>query len=73
MDRKDQSSDYRAPQRALPRPRCKRQNPAQNREHQSSIEAMNQYVYEMVAEGLIAMSDVEVIKYVHQEGRRSQP
>jgi len=28
---------------------------------------------EMVAEGLIAMSDVEVIKYVHQEGRRSQP
>ncbi len=28
---------------------------------------------EMVKEGLIAMSDVEVIKYVHQEGRRSQP
>jgi len=28
---------------------------------------------EMVQEGLIAMSDVEVIKYVHQEGRRSQP
>jgi PII-like signaling protein len=28
---------------------------------------------EMVAEGLIAMSDVEVIKYVHQEGQRSQP
>ena len=28
---------------------------------------------QMVAEGLIAMSDVEVIKYVHQEGRRSQP
>lgn len=26
---------------------------------------------EMVKEGLIAMSDVEVIKYVHQEGRRS--
>jgi uncharacterized protein len=28
---------------------------------------------EMAAEGLIAMSDVEVIKYVHQEGQRSQP
>ncbi len=28
---------------------------------------------EMVKEGLIAVSDVEVIKYVHQEGRRSQP
>ena len=28
---------------------------------------------EMVQEGLIAMSDVEVIKYVHEEGRRSLP
>lgn len=28
---------------------------------------------EMVDEGLIAMSDVEVIKYVHQDGFRSQP
>jgi len=28
---------------------------------------------EMVQEGLIAVSDVEVIKYVHQEGLRSQP
>jgi PII-like signaling protein len=28
---------------------------------------------EMVDEGLIAMSDVEVIRYVHQEGMRSQP
>jgi uncharacterized protein len=27
---------------------------------------------EMVDEGLIAMSDVEVIRYVHQEGARSQ-
>jgi PII-like signaling protein len=27
---------------------------------------------EMVAEGLIAMSDVEVIKYVHQEGQHPQ-
>jgi PII-like signaling protein len=26
---------------------------------------------QMVDEGLIAMSDVEVIKYVHQEGVRS--
>ncbi len=28
---------------------------------------------QMVDEGLIAISDVEVIKYVHQEGVRSQP
>ncbi len=28
---------------------------------------------EMVDEGLIAMSEVEVIRYVHQEGVRSQP
>lgn len=27
---------------------------------------------EMVSEGLIAISDVEVIKYVHQEGRHPQ-
>lgn len=27
---------------------------------------------EMVSEGLIAMSDVEVIRYVHQEGKRSK-
>ncbi|MGA3211141.1 MAG: DUF190 domain-containing protein [Terriglobales bacterium] len=27
----------------------------------------------MVSEGLIAISDVEVIKYVHQEGVRSEP
>jgi uncharacterized protein len=27
---------------------------------------------EMVAEGLIAMSDVEVIKYVHQQGEQPQ-
>jgi hypothetical protein len=27
---------------------------------------------EMVSEGLIAMSDVEVIKYVHQEGNHPQ-
>jgi PII-like signaling protein len=28
---------------------------------------------EMVDEGLIAMSEVEVIRYVHQQGVRSQP
>jgi len=28
---------------------------------------------QMVGEGLIAISDVEVIKYVHQEGVRSEP
>jgi uncharacterized protein len=28
---------------------------------------------EMVCDGLIAMSDVEVIQYVHQDGVRSQP
>jgi PII-like signaling protein len=28
---------------------------------------------EMVNEGLIAMSEVEVIRYVHQDGVRSQP
>jgi PII-like signaling protein len=27
---------------------------------------------EMVGEGLIAMSEVEVIRYVHQDGFRSQ-
>ena len=31
------------------------------------------FLDEVVSEGLIAMSDVEVIKYVHQEGVRSQP
>lgn len=28
---------------------------------------------QMVGDGLIAMSDVEVIKYTHQDGVRSQP
>lgn len=28
---------------------------------------------QMVNEGLIAMSDVEVIRYVHQDGYRAQP
>lgn len=30
------------------------------------------FLDEVVSEGLIAMSDVEVIKYVHQEGVRSE-
>lgn len=29
-------------------------------------------LHEMVDEGLIAMSDVEVIRYVHQQGTRSE-
>jgi len=37
------------------------------REHQQAPAALD----EMVDEGLIAISDVEVIKYVHQEGVRS--
>jgi len=30
------------------------------------------FLDQMVSEGLIAMSDVEVIKYVHQDGMRSE-
>jgi uncharacterized protein len=36
------------------------------------VQKLIPYLDEMVAEGLIAVSDVEVIKYVHQEGVRSQ-
>jgi PII-like signaling protein len=36
------------------------------------IQKLLPYLDEMVDEGLIAMSEVEVIKYVHQEGIRSQ-
>jgi uncharacterized protein len=36
------------------------------------IEKLLPILDEMVDEGLIAMSEVEVIKYVHQEGVRSQ-
>jgi uncharacterized protein len=35
------------------------------------IEKLIPTLDEMVDEGLIAISDVEVIKYVHQEGTRS--
>ncbi|MGB6484302.1 MAG: DUF190 domain-containing protein [Candidatus Acidiferrales bacterium] len=35
------------------------------------IQKLLPFLDEMVDEGLIAMSEVEVIKYVHQEGARS--
>jgi uncharacterized protein len=38
---------------------------------EEKIQKLIPYLDEMVAEGLIAVSDVEVIKYVHQEGVRS--
>jgi uncharacterized protein len=37
---------------------------------QEQIEKLVPHLDEMVGEGLIAMSDVEVIRYVHQEGAR---
>ena len=39
---------------------------------EDKIQSLLPFLDEMVDEGLIAMSDVEVIKYVHQEGIRSQ-
>jgi len=38
---------------------------------EEKVEKLIPYLDGMVAEGLIATSDVEVIKYVHQEGLRS--
>lgn len=38
---------------------------------QEKIQKLLPFLDEVVSEGLIAMSDVEVIKYVHQEGMRS--
>jgi len=38
---------------------------------EDKIHQLLPYLDEMVDEGLIAMSEVEVIKYVHQEGARS--
>jgi len=35
------------------------------------IQKLIPYLDEMLRDGLIATSDVEVIKYVHQEGARS--
>jgi PII-like signaling protein len=39
---------------------------------EEKIQKLLPFLDEMVDEGLIAMSDVEVIKYVHQEGVRSE-
>ncbi len=39
---------------------------------EDKIRALLPALDEMVGEGLIAMSDVEVIRYVHQDGVRSQ-
>ncbi len=39
---------------------------------EEKIRALIPALDEMVDEGLIAMSNVEVIRYVHQEGMRSQ-
>jgi uncharacterized protein len=38
---------------------------------EEKIRQLLPYLDEMVDEGLIAISDVEVIKYVHQDGTRS--
>jgi uncharacterized protein len=40
---------------------------------EENIQKLIPYLDEMVDEGLIALSEVEVIKYVHQEGARAQP
>jgi PII-like signaling protein len=39
---------------------------------QEKIQQLLPALDEMVSEGLIAVSDVEVIKYVHQEGKHPQ-
>jgi len=39
---------------------------------EDKVQRLIPYLDEMVAEGLIAMSEVEVIKYVHQGGARAQ-
>jgi PII-like signaling protein len=38
---------------------------------EDKIQALLPFLDEMVAEGLIAISEVEVVKYVHQDGIRS--
>lgn len=40
---------------------------------EDKLQKLLPFLDEVVSEGLIAMSDVEVIKYVHQEGVRSEP
>jgi uncharacterized protein len=39
---------------------------------EEKIQKLPPFLDEVVDQGLIAMSEVEVIKYVHQEGARSQ-
>jgi uncharacterized protein len=39
---------------------------------EEKIQKLIPHLEQMVAEGLIAMSEVEVVKYVHQSGVRSQ-
>lgn len=39
---------------------------------QEKLQKLLPFLDEVVSEGLIAMSDVEVIKYVHQEGLHSR-
>jgi uncharacterized protein len=39
---------------------------------EDKLQKLLPFLDEVVSEGLIAMSDVEVIKYVHQEGIRSE-
>jgi uncharacterized protein len=38
---------------------------------EDKVQKLLPFLDEMVDEGLIAMSEVEVIKYVHQDGARS--
>lgn len=38
---------------------------------EDKVQKLIPYLDEMVDEGLIAMSEVEVIKYVHQDGARA--
>jgi PII-like signaling protein len=38
---------------------------------EEKIRALLPHIEQMVDEGMIAISDVEVIKYVHEEGKRS--
>jgi PII-like signaling protein len=40
---------------------------------EDKLQKLMPFLDEVFSEGLIAMSDVEVIKYVHQDGMRSEP
>lgn len=39
---------------------------------EEKIKKLQPYLETMITEGLVAISDVEVIKYVHEEGARSE-